>query len=164
MKDLAVQGGFGWLSVLDGDERAGAVEPRRGMIPMIGPVSAYNMPLMHFPEPFRQVSMDILERLSAVAGKRKTADPENSYIADLHHRGLACILRKLGEEAIEVILAAGHTQAAQRRTQVVHESADLVFHLLVMLAHLDISWHEVKAELESREGLSGLVEKAHRAD
>ena len=81
-------------------------------------------------------------------------------MAKLFHKGGDSILKKIGEEATEVVIAAKDND----REQIVYESADLVFHLMVMLAQYDLSFDEVATELARREGLSGLVEKASRAE
>ena len=101
---------------------------------------------------------DVLERLTAILQERRQASPESSYVAQLHAAGLNRILEKIGEEATETILAAKDGD----RGQVVRETADLWFHLMVMLGHLDTSVAEVLAELERRLGVSGLAEKAAR--
>jgi phosphoribosyl-ATP pyrophosphohydrolase len=101
---------------------------------------------------------DILEQLEKVLEERKQADAETSYVASLHAKGLEKILKKVGEEATETVIAA----VSGDRDQVVYETADLWFHTLVMLSHLDISHAEVLAELQRRFGLSGLEEKAQR--
>jgi phosphoribosyl-ATP pyrophosphohydrolase len=101
---------------------------------------------------------DILEQLEKVLEERKQADAETSYVASLHAKGLEKILKKVGEEATETVIAA----VGGDRDQVVYETADLWFHIMVMLSHLDISHDEVLAELERRFGLSGLEEKAQR--
>ena len=106
---------------------------------------------------------DTLARLAAVIEGRKPAnggDPEKSYVARLLHKGPDAFLKKIGEEATEVVIAAKDND----REQIVYESADLVFHLMVMLAQYDLSFDEVATELARREGLSGLVEKASRAE
>ncbi len=107
---------------------------------------------------------DTLERLAAVLESRRTADPSSSYVAQLHHRGLNKILEKVGEEATETLLAAKDVEAddAKSRQDLVGEVADLWFHSLVMLSHLDIDHREVLAELARRFGVSGLDEKASR--
>ena len=102
--------------------------------------------------------MDTLERLEATIRQRLTASPGESYVASLHARGLPVISRKLGEEAIETITAA----LAGTREELTGEAADVLFHLLVLLAEKDIPLAEVLAELERREGTSGLDEKASR--
>ena len=100
------------------------------------------------------------EQLRATIAARKNASPETSYVAKLFHKGTDSILKKIGEEATEVVIAAKDND----REQIVYESADLVFHLMVMLAQYDLSFDEVATELARREGLSGLVEKASRAE
>ena len=102
---------------------------------------------------------DILARLQEAILARRAADPASSYVATLQSRGLDAILKKVGEEATETILAAkGGTREA-----IVHEAADLWFHCLVLLSWHGIAVEEVMAELERREGRSGLAEKAARA-
>ena len=101
---------------------------------------------------------DILERLEALVAARRSADPSASYVASLNAKGLDAILKKIGEEATEAVIAA----KAGKREDVVHETADLWFHCLVMLAWHGVSVAEVLAELERREGRSGLEEKASR--
>ena len=100
----------------------------------------------------------ILQQLEKVLEERKQADADSSYVASLHAKGLEKILKKVGEEATETVIAA----VSGDREQVVYETADLWFHTMVMLSHLDISHAEVLAELERRFGLSGLEEKAQR--
>jgi phosphoribosyl-ATP pyrophosphohydrolase len=101
---------------------------------------------------------EVLDRLAAVLEARKEADPEASYVARLHAYGLDAILRKVGEEAIETVLAAksGDDEA------LVRETADLWFHTLVMLSARGLHPRQVLAELERRSGVSGLEEKAAR--
>ncbi len=101
---------------------------------------------------------DILTRLAAVLESRKGADPGSSYVAGLYARGLDAILKKIGEEATEVVIAG----KAGGRDQLVHEIADLWFHTLVLLAHRGAKPDDVLAELERRFGESGLEEKAKR--
>ncbi|MCX7863799.1 MAG: phosphoribosyl-ATP diphosphatase [Novosphingobium sp.] len=103
-------------------------------------------------------STDILARLEAVIAARSSGDPETSYVARLNARGLEKIAQKLGEEAVETVIAA----LAHDRAALVSEAADLVFHLLVLLGHRDVEFAEVLAELARREGISGLAEKASR--
>jgi len=103
---------------------------------------------------------DILERLAAVLEERKQADPATSYVAKLYAKGLDSILKKVGAEATETVIAA----KGGDRGQVVYETADLWFHTLVMLKQLEIEPDEVLAELARRFGLSGLEEKASRVD
>jgi phosphoribosyl-ATP pyrophosphohydrolase len=99
-----------------------------------------------------------LEKLADVIEQRKGADPESSYVASLYAKGLDAILKKVGEEATETVLAAKNEDDAQ----LVYETADLWFHTLVMLAARGLGPEDVMAELESRFGLSGHAEKAAR--
>ncbi len=101
---------------------------------------------------------DILTQLAEVLEQRKSADPSDSYVAKLYAKGLDAILKKIGEEATETVLAA----KGGDRAQIVYETADLWFHCLVMLAERGISPAEVLGELQRRFGLSGLAEKAAR--
>jgi phosphoribosyl-ATP pyrophosphohydrolase len=107
---------------------------------------------------------DVLEQLSAVLQQRKTADPERSYVARLHSKGLNGILEKVGEEATEVILAAKDVELGGDRDAVIGEVADLWFHNMVMLSHLEIDIEEVLDCLGNRFGISGLDEKASRGE
>ena len=102
--------------------------------------------------------MDTLTRLEATIAARREADPEQSYVAKLHARGLGKITEKFGEEAVETIIAA----LSQGREDLVGEAADTLFHLLVLLGARDVPLAEVLAELERREGTSGIAEKASR--
>lgn len=106
---------------------------------------------------------DTLNKLAAIIEERKNADPSSSYVAKLQNSGLNKILEKVGEEAIETILAARDTEQSGDKTHLVQETADLWFHSLVMLAQLDAGPQEVLDELEKRFGISGLDEKAARA-
>jgi phosphoribosyl-ATP pyrophosphohydrolase len=99
-----------------------------------------------------------LDRLFATIGARAHADPSSSYTATLLAQGAERAAQKLGEEALETALAA----AAGRRAAVVSESADLLYHLLVLWAATSVTPDEVWAELARREGTSGLAEKAQR--
>lgn len=101
---------------------------------------------------------DILDRLAEVLQQRKSANPENSYVAKLYHKGINTITKKIGEEAAETIIAAKDGD----REQIIYETADLWFHTLVMLTHADIKPSEVLNELARREGISGIDEKASR--
>ena len=105
---------------------------------------------------------DVLSELAAVIDQRKTADPETSYVASLHHKGLNKILEKVGEEATEVILAAKDAEQSKDCHNLVYETADLWFHCLIMLSELDQSPQAVLDELARRFGLSGIDEKASR--
>ncbi len=100
----------------------------------------------------------ILERLEATIAARRAADPESSYVASLNAKGLDAILKKVGEEAAETIIAAKGSE----RDAVVRETADLWFHCLVMLGWHGIAVADVLAELERREGRSGIEEKNSR--
>jgi phosphoribosyl-ATP pyrophosphohydrolase len=104
------------------------------------------------------MSGDILARLMAVLESRKGADPKSSYVASLYDKGLDTILKKLGEESTETIIAA----KSGDKQQIVYETADLWFHSLVMLAHQDLQVEQVLDELERRFGLSGHDEKIAR--
>jgi phosphoribosyl-ATP pyrophosphohydrolase len=101
---------------------------------------------------------DILRRLEAVIAERFAGDAKASYVASLRAKGLDAILKKIGEEATETVIAA----KSGGRDAVVHETADLWFHCLVMLAHQGIGVDAVLAELERREGRSGIDEKNSR--
>jgi len=101
---------------------------------------------------------DVIKALTVVLEERKNADPSSSYVASLYGRGLNTILKKIGEESAETIIAAkdGSPQ------DVVYETADLWFHTLVMLVDQGIDPQDVLKELERRFGLSGIEEKASR--
>jgi phosphoribosyl-ATP pyrophosphohydrolase len=103
-------------------------------------------------------SNDTLARLAAVIEQRRSADPQTSYVARLFHKGTDAILKKVGEEATEVVMAAKDGDAAK----IVYEVADLWFHSLIALAQFGLTPGDVLAELERREGLSGLEEFAAR--
>ena len=102
----------------------------------------------------------VFEQLSVTIESRTTASPDSSYVDKLFHKGANSILKKIGEEATEVVIAAKD----ENREQIVYESADLLFHLMVMLARYDLTLADVAEELARREGLSGLVEKASRSE
>lgn len=101
---------------------------------------------------------ETLERLETTIRERRTADPASSYVAKLTAKGRAKIAQKLGEEAVETVIAAMEDD----RDGVVSESADLLFHLAVLLADMDLSFEDICAELDRREGVSGIAEKAAR--
>jgi len=108
--------------------------------------------------------MNILTELSSVLEARKSASPDDSYIAGLHQAGLNKILEKVGEEATETILAAKEFEADPSAQQaLIGETADLWFHTMVMLSHLDLSADDVLTELKRRFGTGGLEEKARRS-
>ena len=101
---------------------------------------------------------DLLQQLSQILEQRKTSDPKQSYVASLYAKGLDTILKKVGEEATETIIAAKNGDAKQ----LIYETADLWFHTLVLLSHQGQGPQAVLDELERRFGLSGLEEKAQR--
>lgn len=103
---------------------------------------------------------DVLNRLSELMEQRKAADPASSYVAKLYAKGLDSILKKIGEEATETVIAAKGGKAEE----IVYETADLWFHTLVMLSHAGLSAQDVLDELARREGLSGIAEKASRTE
>lgn len=103
---------------------------------------------------------DILERLADVVESRKGGDPEQSYVSRLFARGADAILKKVGEEATETVMAAKDGD----KLRIVGETADLWFHCLVMLAQYGLRPSDVLAELRRREGISGIDEKAARAN
>lgn len=106
-----------------------------------------------------------LERLAAVIEGRKPAhggDPEKSYVARLLHKGPDTFLKKIGEEATEVVMAAKDADHGGDARKIVYEVADLWFHSMIALAHYGLSPADVVAELERREGTSGIEEKALR--
>ena len=99
-----------------------------------------------------------LARLEAVIASRRGGDPDASYVARLNARGVPKIAQKVGEEAVEAVIAA----MADDRVGLVGEAADLLFHLLVLLGAKGVPLAEVLAELDRREGISGIDEKASR--
>jgi phosphoribosyl-ATP pyrophosphohydrolase len=101
-----------------------------------------------------------LARLEATIAERRKADPTTSYVAKLSSRGTAKIAQKVGEEAVEAVIAA----MADDRAGLIGESADLLFHLLLLLADRGVALADVMAELDRREGIGGLAEKAARKD
>jgi len=108
---------------------------------------------------------DALARLAAVIESRKVAnggDPEKSYVARLLHKGPDAFLKKIGEEATEVVMAAKDADHGADKTRIVCEVADLWFHSMIALAHYGLTPADVVAELERREGTSGIEEKALR--
>ena len=110
-------------------------------------------------------SNDSLARLAAIIESRKQAnggDPDTSYVARLLHRGPDAFLKKIGEEATEAVMAAKDAEHGGDRQKLVNEIADLWFHSMIALAHYGLSPADVIAELERREGTSGIEEKALR--
>jgi phosphoribosyl-ATP pyrophosphohydrolase len=101
---------------------------------------------------------DILAKLTKILEQRKQAQPDSSYVARLYDEGIDAILKKIGEESTELIVAAKSGSA----NEVIHETADLWFHTLVLLANQGLTADDVLRELERRFGVSGLDEKARR--
>jgi len=104
--------------------------------------------------------MDTLKRLEATIAERMNASPDASYVAKLNAKGLSKMAQKLGEESTETVIAA----VSGSSEELVSESADLLFHLLVLLQAKGVGLDDVCAELSAREGLSGLDEKASRTE
>ena len=105
---------------------------------------------------------DVLNQLAKVLEQRKSADADSSYVASLHAKGLNKILEKVGEEAIETIIAAKDARTSADNKALISETADLWFHCMVMLSELGEHPDSVLKELEQRFGLSGIEEKASR--
>jgi len=103
---------------------------------------------------------DIIDKLNQVLQQRKNADADSSYVASLYAAGTDKILKKLGEEAVETVIAG----KGGKRDEIIYETADLWFHSLVLLAHNDIDPQLILDELDRRFGLSGLEEKASRGE
>ncbi len=101
---------------------------------------------------------EILSQLTEVLEQRKAGDPDSSYVSSLYHKGLDAILKKIGEEATETVMAAKDGD----REKIVYEVADLWFHTMVLLASEGLAAEDVLAELDRRFGLSGLEEKSQR--
>ena len=106
--------------------------------------------------------MDVFDQLTEVLEARRTADPKSSYVAHLYAAGLDQILKKVGEEAAETLIAAKNVESPARNDALIGEVADLWFHTMVMLIHLGQRPVWVLDELESRFGVSGHAEKAGR--
>lgn len=102
---------------------------------------------------------DVLDRLAELLEQRKGADPQTSYVAKLYSKGMDSILKKVGEEATETIIAAKDGDSEK----IIYETADLWFHCMVMLAQAGLKPQDILDELARREGLSGLNEKAARS-
>ena len=109
------------------------------------------------------MSDSVLNTLSQVIEQRKNASTESSYVASLHKGGLNEILKKVGEESTETILAAKDAAQSGNNEQLIYETADLWFHSLVMLSNLGENAESVITELQRRFDLSGLEEKAQRS-
>ncbi len=103
---------------------------------------------------------DALEDLFAVLLERKNSMKDESYVSLLYKKGEDSILKKIGEEAAEVIIAS----KGGDRKQLVHEMVDLWFHCMVLMGHKDISFQELAEEFKRRMGVSGIAEKASRKD
>jgi phosphoribosyl-ATP pyrophosphohydrolase len=103
---------------------------------------------------------DTLNRLAELLEQRKSADPQTSYVAKLYAKGMDSILKKVGEEAAETIIAAKNGD----NEHLIYETADLWFHTLIMLAKAGLKPQDVLDELARREGLSGIAEKASRLE
>lgn len=106
------------------------------------------------------MTADILDKLEQVVRERRTGDPSASYVARLTAKGRAKIAQKVGEEAVEAAIAAVQDDKAG----LTGEAADLIFHLLILLADADLTLDDVRAELARREGVSGIDEKASRPE
>ncbi|MCP5162575.1 MAG: phosphoribosyl-ATP diphosphatase [Hahellaceae bacterium] len=106
--------------------------------------------------------VDVLSELTKVLEARKGADADASYVASLHKKGLNKILEKVGEECVETILAAKDAAQSGDKSNLIYETADLWFHSLVMLSHLDLNAQAVLDELQRRFDLSGITEKESR--
>ena len=104
------------------------------------------------------MSDDILKRLTEILEARKAAEPDSSYVAKLYAKGLDGILKKIGEEATETVMAAKDN----RNEKIIYEVADLWFHTLVLLSYKGLTAQDVLDELARREGVSGIEEKASR--
>ena len=102
---------------------------------------------------------DVLTRLADLLEQRKAADPATSYVAKLYAKGMDSILKKIGEEATETVIAA----KGGYNDEIIYETADLWFHTLIMLSHAGLKPQDVLDELARREGLSGIVEKDSRS-
>ena len=102
--------------------------------------------------------MDTIKRLEKIVAKRAGGDPKKSYVAKLNAKGVPQITKKLGEEAVEVVIAA----LVEDRKALVGEAADLMFHLIMLLEAKGVPFKDVLKELERREGTSGIAEKAAR--
>ncbi len=114
------------------------------------------------------MSNNTLKEVADILEARKSAEPDSSYVAKLYDKGLDAILKKVGEEATEVVMAAKDAEngnsadSSKNADKIVYEVADLWFHTLVLLAQQNLHPDEVLKELERRFGTSGLVEKANR--
>ena len=105
---------------------------------------------------------EILEQLTEILEQRKSADSDSSYVASLYNKGLDAILKKVGEEATETVMAAKDAASGGNKDKLVYEVADLWFHTMILLADQNLSADDVLAELARRFGVSGHDEKAAR--
>lgn len=108
------------------------------------------------------MEIDVLSELAKTLEKRKKESENSSYVAGLHAKGLNKILEKIGEESIETIIAAKDAVVSNNKSALIYETADLWFHTLLMLSHLDLGPDDILSELMRRFDFSGLVEKASR--
>ena len=104
------------------------------------------------------MSEDVFDRLTARITLNRHADPDTSYVARLTAKGRAKIAQKLGEEAVETVIAA----MGKDRAEIVGEATDLIFHLAVLLVDAGLGFDDIRTELQRREGVSGIAEKASR--
>lgn len=105
----------------------------------------------------------ILSQLDKVLAERKSQSPNESYVASLYHKGLDQILKKIGEEATETVMAAKDVAQSDNKQPLIYEVADLWFHTLILLSQQGCSSQDILSELENRFGLSGHEEKANRS-
>ncbi|MAA64085.1 MAG: phosphoribosyl-ATP diphosphatase [Alteromonadaceae bacterium] len=110
----------------------------------------------------QQTPQDVLAALAEVLEARKSASPDSSYVASLHHKGLNKILEKVGEECTETLIAAKDAERSGDTRELIGETTDLWFHSLIMLSHLNLGPQDILDELARRFDLSGLEEKASR--
>ncbi|MFT5064388.1 MAG: phosphoribosyl-ATP pyrophosphohydrolase [Gammaproteobacteria bacterium] len=110
------------------------------------------------------MSDDTLSKIAAILEQRKSESDDSSYVASLYAKGLDSILKKVGEEAIETVMAAKDAEYSGDKEHLVYEMADLWFHSMVLLAQQELHPRDVLEELERRFGLSGLEEKASRSE
>ena len=106
---------------------------------------------------------DVLAELGRILAERKLASPDSSYVASLYHKGLDKILKKVGEECTETVMAAKDAQIDGQTEHLIYETADLWFHTLVMLGHFNVPPEAVVTELARRLHISGHAEKAARS-
>ncbi|HEX5360719.1 phosphoribosyl-ATP pyrophosphatase [Fluviicoccus keumensis] len=106
---------------------------------------------------------DVLAELGRILAERKQASPDSSYVASLYHKGLDKILKKVGEECTETVMAAKDAQVDGQTEHLIYETADLWFHTLVMLGHFNVPPEAVVTELARRLHISGHAEKAARS-